>query len=152
MLAIFATAFTAYLPNADYMKLSQRLGQWIKSNAAKNETVGMVRYSQPTVSFYQDCELRQLSPNVLVNDSPATWPDYIIMPQDVYDDFLKENPQKGIFLQKATQFTGLNYNTDALSDLYSRVGEDFGPDYPTANSALRVQTVLILRNRQKNDP
>lgn len=148
MLGVFSVMFLFYLPNAGFLGLSKQLGGWLNNHAKENATVGILQYSQPTVPFYYSRETKQISIDELVNNSPTTWADYIIVPKDVYEAFLKEHPEKGNFAEIKAKFRGLNYNVAAKSDIYSRLGVEFGPDYPAASSPLMIQDVLILQKQE----
>jgi low affinity Fe/Cu permease len=83
---LFAILFSAYLPNADYLRISPRLADTLRQQHIAPGDAIMIEYKEPSLAFYQGGNLIENSFNRYLETTPSEqWPTWIVMPRTLFD-------------------------------------------------------------------
>ena len=84
--AIFGVLFTAYLPNAQFMRTSERVAEILVNQKVAPGDGVMIDYKEPSLAFYTGGRLIEQSQNHFLElTPPAQWPTWIVMPQSLWN-------------------------------------------------------------------
>ena len=105
---IMALLFTAYLPAARFLHLSEEVGAYLQSVGAT--TVGdvyMIDYKEDSLPFYQGGSIRPQRKNNYLDDAPPEdWPTYFVVSRQIWD---KTSPARRERLEVLKTFRGWAY-------------------------------------------
>jgi 4-amino-4-deoxy-L-arabinose transferase-like glycosyltransferase len=83
---LFAVLFGAYLPNADYLRLTPRLAATLREKHIAPGDGIMIEYKEPGLAFYEGGDLIENADRAYLEKTPpGKWPTWIIMPRTLFD-------------------------------------------------------------------
>jgi hypothetical protein len=80
--------FTWYLPRAEFLHLSQRIGVYLQSiNATTKGDVYMIDYKEDSLPFYQGGTIRPQPKNTFLSSEPAEkWPAFLVITREIWNN------------------------------------------------------------------
>jgi hypothetical protein len=85
-LAVFIVLGTAYLPHAEFIRISSNVADILKRRPIPPGDAIMIDYKEPSLAFYQGGTLVEQPANrFLETTPPARWPMWIVMPKTLWD-------------------------------------------------------------------
>ncbi len=111
MLALVALFYTAYAPNALYLRMSVQAAQVLRACGAVNPgDVLALDYREPSIAYYQGGTLRYGPTLETMNQLPqAQWPRWLVLSSELWSRF---SPEKQGLYHPIGRFSGLNYTGD----------------------------------------
>lgn len=103
-----AVFFGWYLPQAEFLRLPQRLAQALRERGAAG-TIQMIEYKEPSLAFYQGGTIRQQSRSdqlARLVTTPAALPQWVVMPARLWE---KQPADVRQSYEVAGRRKGLNY-------------------------------------------
>jgi 4-amino-4-deoxy-L-arabinose transferase-like glycosyltransferase len=87
MFVLLALLFTLYLPGAQFLHVSERVGAYLQSIGATTKgEVYMIDYKEDSLPFYQGGTIRPQPRNAyLASDPPGNWPTYLVITREIWD-------------------------------------------------------------------
>jgi 4-amino-4-deoxy-L-arabinose transferase-like glycosyltransferase len=86
MTAIFAVLFTLYLPNADFMRTSNRVAAILRPRHVAPGDGVMIEYKEPSLAFYQGGSFVEKAGSRFLETTPSKeWPAWIVMPKSLWE-------------------------------------------------------------------
>jgi 4-amino-4-deoxy-L-arabinose transferase-like glycosyltransferase len=84
---VLALLFTWYLPRAQFLHLSQRVGVYLQSiNATTQGDVYMIDYKEDSLPFYQGGSIRPQPKNTYLAEIPSEkWPNYLVITREIWN-------------------------------------------------------------------
>ncbi|MCY2954866.1 MAG: glycosyltransferase family 39 protein [Planctomycetota bacterium] len=109
MVLLIAILYLVYLPNAQFLRLPERVGSFLRAQRAVGQgQVVMIGYDEPSLAFYQGGTIRSKEKSYLRQVAPAEWPQWIVMTAKVFNSLPQDRKER---LERAASFSGVNYNT-----------------------------------------
>jgi hypothetical protein len=87
MVVLLTLLFTLYLPGAQFLHLSERVGAYLQSiNATTRGEVYMIDYKEDSLPFYQGGTIRPQPKNTfLAVEPPEKWPTFIVITREIWN-------------------------------------------------------------------
>jgi 4-amino-4-deoxy-L-arabinose transferase-like glycosyltransferase len=87
MIVLMALLFTAYLPHARFLHLSEEVGAYLQSvGATKAGDVFMIDYKEDSLPFYQGGSIRPQRKNTHLEETPPEdWATYYVVTREIWD-------------------------------------------------------------------
>jgi len=109
MVLLIAILYLVYLPNAQFLRLPERVGSFLQAQRAVGQgQVIMIGYDEPSLAFYQGGTIRSKEKGYLRQVAPAEWPQWIVMTAKVFNSLPQDRKEP---LERIASFSGVNYNT-----------------------------------------
>jgi 4-amino-4-deoxy-L-arabinose transferase-like glycosyltransferase len=88
MFVLLTLLFTLYLPNAQFLHLSERLGAYLQSvGATTRGDVYMIDYKEDSFPFYQGGTIRPQPKNTfLAVEPPEKWPTFLVITREIWNN------------------------------------------------------------------
>ncbi|MDB5321194.1 MAG: glucosyltransferase [Phycisphaerales bacterium] len=88
MFVLLTLLFTLYLPNAQFLHLSERLGAYLQSAGATTKgDVYMIDYKEDSLPFYQGGTIRPQPKNTfLAVEPPEKWPTFLVITREIWNN------------------------------------------------------------------
>lgn len=108
MAVLFAILFDAYLPNAQYLRTSDRVAAVLSRQGLRPGDAIMIEYKEPSLAFdLHGLILEESKGRFLDETPPQQWPRYVVMPVTVWE---RTRPQSKALLEViAGPIRGINY-------------------------------------------
>jgi 4-amino-4-deoxy-L-arabinose transferase-like glycosyltransferase len=85
---VLGILFAGYLPRAQFLHLSQRIGVYLQSiNATTRGDVYMIDYKEDSLPFYQGGSIRPQPKNTFLAERPVEeWPTYLVITKEIWNN------------------------------------------------------------------
>jgi hypothetical protein len=114
--AVVAVAWGWFLPNADFLRLPNRVAAELVANGAtRRGDVLMTDYKEQSLAFYQGGTIDQAWENFLATHDVREWPTWVVLTPKVME---KVPAEKAAALERVGQFNGFNYATGKWVDVW----------------------------------
>jgi hypothetical protein len=105
---LFGLLFSAYLPNAEYLRTSARVAAVLRRQPIPPGDAIMIEYKEPSLAWYEGGTiLEERAMRFLDENPPESWPTWIVLPKSVWDRLRPDT--KGMLDVVAGPFRGVNY-------------------------------------------
>jgi len=105
MMIAIAILFGVFFPKATFLRIPQDAGERLQALHATDAI--MIGFTEPSLAFYQGGTIRPRPDDYLMTQSPADWPNWIVVTSDIYESLPSDRRER---LQQIASYPGFNYN------------------------------------------
>jgi len=105
MMLVIAILFGLYFPQANFLRIPEQAGAKLRELKAADAV--MTGFSEPSLAFYQGGTIRPRPDDFLLAQSPADWPNWIVLTSDIYQSLPPDRRER---LDQIASYRGFNYN------------------------------------------